>query len=265
MMKNHLAGRYLIVIASVLLFFFGVGITGLAYFLLRDPARFGELPFTVRPLWLMVSMAAGVLLCVLGIAVMYVAFRRRKTTGFVRNGTVGCELDISLDTVDQHLRSCMETSYRQIGLLNHSVYAMRNGVGIQLQIDLPVGTDIPTIVSNMKEEACDFITSCTGLEVCEFLVQVSGTQRMPLLPPTEEERQLQHEDMLSHILFSEESEPEPSENKPESNSLNFESSECIPEADQSPEQEQPAEQPDEQSEELSGEQPLENDSIPEEN
>lgn len=127
---------------------------------------------------LAVKIAAGCLTLVAVLTAVWclsLLFRRRRARkGYVGQSTESGPLDISIKALNHLVGECLG-NHPELRTETMDVHPDGDGVMVGLRIQLASGVSIPLAVNALQKQIRQYVTACTGLQVCEVHVEVSDT------------------------------------------------------------------------------------------
>ena len=200
-MRFRICDRMLAALAGLLIILLGllVGIAGAGLLPVVDLSIvYG--PFTI---WQrVIIIAAGLLLCLLGLHGLWMLFRRRSDKGFIVQRTDLGDMNIAMSALSSMVNKCVD-QHQEISVKKIRIHKVRDGVIVDLKILLANGINIPLTVNVLQKQIKQYITSCSGVDVREVRVQIDTSEMVIAEKPEEPVAAIAHEKAASVALQEE--------------------------------------------------------------
>ncbi|MDD3334146.1 MAG: alkaline shock response membrane anchor protein AmaP [Eubacteriales bacterium] len=126
-------------------------------------------PFTV---WQRVGMiAAATVMVLLGLHGLWLLFHRRNDKGFIMQHTELGDMSISMNALETMVHKCVD-QHQELTVKSTRIYKVKTGIAVEIRIILENGINIPLTVNALQKQIKQYITSCSGVDVCEVRVLV---------------------------------------------------------------------------------------------
>ena len=174
-MKIRIVDRILIFAAGLLMIagcaafvaqvFFQVDVIGYAAGILSRQSVLAKIVFALTAL----------ILLALGIYCAAMLFRRPgRNDQYVIQKTENGELEISLNTMENLIRKCLE-QHPEINSDTVTLDNERDGLEIRIKGSVAGGVSIPLTVDTLQKQIKQYVTACSGVEVKNIRVQIEAT------------------------------------------------------------------------------------------
>jgi len=117
----------------------------------------------------------ALILLALGIYCVMMLFRRPgRDEQYVIQKTENGELEISLNTLQELVRKCLE-QHPEINSEALLLDNQRDGLEIRIKGNVAGGVSIPLTVDTLQQQIKQYVTACSGVEVKNICIQIEAT------------------------------------------------------------------------------------------
>lgn len=175
-MNKSVLTRVLAALGGAMLWLLGLCILAETFFQVPVTAAVGQLLGAGKPLAVLAALLLAIALCAFGTCCLMMLSQKRtvKRTGFVMQQSENGVIGVSVKSIEGLVQTCVR-QHDVIAAADVSVVERKDGIIILLGIREAAGVNIPLAVGALQKQVKQYVTDCTGVDVCEVRVMVDNT------------------------------------------------------------------------------------------
>ncbi len=131
------------------------------------------------PLAILISVAIAVFLGALGVGcIVSLIPGRNARRGFVMQKAEHGAIGVSIRSIEGLVKTCVR-QYSEVLRADVRVVEKRDGIAVNLELEETAGVNIPLIIGSLQKQIKQYVSDCTGVDVCEVRVLVENAEEAP--------------------------------------------------------------------------------------